>query len=101
MFHVVVVVGTGTAAVVVLIKPPLFLHRYIYIDIDISDIEYTAKDSHFYGRPQKASGSPSRLAHHAESLVVDVPLSPAGATRRGVGRVGLSSPRSTAAQGTD
>jgi len=56
------------------------LQLIIYIDIDISDIEYTAKDSHFYGRPQETSGSPSRLAHHAESLAVDVPLSPSSTT---------------------
>ena len=87
MFHVVVVVATGTAAVVVLIEPPPACVDIIYIDIDIYDIEYTAKDSHFYGRPLETSGSPSRLAHHAESLAVDVPLSPAGANRRGVGRV--------------
>src|ERR1700745_3418310 len=68
-------------------KAPFSCIDIVYIDIDISDIEYTVRDSHFYGRPQKTSGSPSRVAHHAESLAVDIPLCPAGATRRGVGRV--------------
>jgi hypothetical protein len=87
MFHVVVEV-CGGAAVIVLLKVASFcLIDIIRIDTDISDIEYNAKDSHFYGRPQKASGSPSCLANHAESLAIDVALCVSDTTGGGIGRV--------------
>jgi hypothetical protein len=73
----------------------------ISIDIDISDVEYNGGDSQFYGKPQKASERPSCLVDHAEIVAIDQSLSSPHNERGGVGRVGLSGPRSTAAQGTD
>jgi hypothetical protein len=84
MFQVVVEV-CGRAVVVVLLMVASFYPIDIFcIDIDISDIDYDAKDSHFYGRAQKASGSPSCLANHAEGLAIDVALCVSDTTGGGV-----------------
>src|ERR1700691_4363388 len=101
MFQVVVEVCGRAAVVVGLMVVSFYPIDIIRIDIDIYDIEYNAKDSHFCGREQKASGGPSCLASHAESRAIDVALCVSDTTRGGIRAVRLSGPRSTAPQGTD
>jgi hypothetical protein len=84
MFQVVVEVCGRAAVVVLLMVASLCPIDIVLIDIDRADIEYNAKDSHFYGRAQKASGSPSCLANHAESLAIDIALCVSDTTRGGV-----------------
>jgi hypothetical protein len=79
MFQVVVEVCTG-AAVMAMVASLLYFIDLTHIDIDTSDAEYNYGDSDFYERTPKASGSASYLAHHAESLAVDVTVSPTTAT---------------------
>src|SRR5258707_6215438 len=102
MFQVVVVVCAGATAVVMVVIP--FVSKLIIpidivsIDIDIYDVEYNDGDSHFYGKPQKAFGSDSCLADHAESPEFDCPLCSSADHRGQSGRLRPSSPRRTAAQ---
>src|ERR1700756_5715499 len=106
MFQVVVEVFGEATAVVVMVIPSfrgskrLFID-IISIDIDISDGDYNDRDSVSYGQAKGGSGDHPRLVGHAEGVAVDSPLSSSHNECGGVGGIGLSSPGSTAAQGTD
>ena len=88
MFQVVVVVCGRTARRLYWLMAASFLLISItYIDINISDVEYNGWIHIFMEDRKKPPGALHALAHHAESLAVDVLLSPSNTTRRGVGRV--------------
>jgi len=54
MFQVVVEVWVGAAVAVLLMVSPFYCIDIICIDIDISDIEYNAKDSYLMDAPKKS-----------------------------------------------
>jgi hypothetical protein len=85
MFQVVVEVCTGAAEMAKIAS--LFISSIYFISISIYLMSSIMTRFTFYERTPKAPGRASRLAHHAEGLAVNVTVSPAATTGRGIGRV--------------